>query len=261
MRQRGDRVGQRFREQQPDRRVELVDRADRLDPRRILGHPRAVAQAGRAGVAGTGNDFRESVAHGRWPFGRGAAYEKRRWGARAGAPEARRGPATTARPLRRRLPDGSGARSCISGCRERSIIVPAPDREPRGRAFAPTRHDAPESLRTRPRSQPRQLHAAVAPVADRAHRLHLSATSRGGPRRAAIHVGGDLRAEPPAGLGARAGRHRRGRHGRIDGGQHAGNVRGALRRADDRRGAQHAQHAARRGGACLHAASTARPRC
>ena len=49
------------------------------------------------------------------------------------------------------------------------------------------------------------------------------------------------------------GGHRRRRHGRGDGGEHAGDGRGALRRADDGRRAQHAQHAARRRGDRVHA--------
>ena len=58
---------------------------------------------------------------------------------------------------------------------------------------------------------------------------------------------------PAARLGARAPRHRRGRHRRGDAREHARDVRVPLRRADDRRGAQHAQHAARRGRDRLHA--------
>ena len=73
-----DGVRQRFGEQETQRRVELVDIADRVDPRRILRHARAVAQARRAGVARARDDFREAVAHGRAPGGGGAAYEKRR---------------------------------------------------------------------------------------------------------------------------------------------------------------------------------------
>ncbi len=49
-------------------------------------------------------------------------------------------------------------------------------------------------------------------------------------------------------------RHRRRRHGGGDGGEHAGDGRGAFRRADDRRRAEHAQHAPRRRGDRVHAA-------
>ncbi len=51
-----ERVGQPFGEQDADRRIEFVDVADGGDPRRILRHPRAVAQAGGTGVAGARDD-------------------------------------------------------------------------------------------------------------------------------------------------------------------------------------------------------------
>ena len=57
-------------------------------------------------------------------------------------------------------------------------------------------------------------------------------------------------------LGAGAARHQARRHGLGHARQHAGDARGALRRADDRRRAQHAQHAAR----CRHHRLHARPR-
>ncbi len=60
-------LGQRLGEQEPQRRIELVDAADRLDARRILRDPRAVAQAGRAGIAGARDDLGEAMAHGRLP--------------------------------------------------------------------------------------------------------------------------------------------------------------------------------------------------
>ena len=55
--------GSGFGEQHADRRVELVDAADRVDARRVLGHARAVAQAGGAGVAGARHDLRQAMAH------------------------------------------------------------------------------------------------------------------------------------------------------------------------------------------------------
>ena len=51
-----DRGGKIFGEQQPQRRIELVDVADRCDPRRVLGHAGSVAQSGRPGVSGLGDD-------------------------------------------------------------------------------------------------------------------------------------------------------------------------------------------------------------
>src|SRR3546814_15998002 len=42
------------------------------DPRRVLGHPGAVAEAGAAVVAGAGIDFRETVAHVGAPLTRSA---------------------------------------------------------------------------------------------------------------------------------------------------------------------------------------------
>ena len=61
---RGDGVRQRLGEKEAQRRIELVDIADRVDTRRILRHARAVAQAGRAGVARARDDLREAMAHG-----------------------------------------------------------------------------------------------------------------------------------------------------------------------------------------------------
>ena len=58
---------------------------------------------------------------------------------------------------------------------------------------------------------------------------------------------------PQARVRARAGGDRRRRHGGADGGEHAGDGRGALRRADGRRRPQHAQYAPRRRGDRVHA--------
>jgi hypothetical protein len=59
---------QGFRQQQAHRRIQLVHRADRFDARRVLGHARAVAQAGGAGVAGARDDLRKSVTHESYPM-------------------------------------------------------------------------------------------------------------------------------------------------------------------------------------------------
>jgi hypothetical protein len=63
----GEAVGcerwKRFREQEADRRVELVDRSDRVDPGRVLCDARAVAQPRGAVVTGAGDDLGKAVAH------------------------------------------------------------------------------------------------------------------------------------------------------------------------------------------------------
>ena len=82
----------------------------------------------------------------------------------------------------------------------------------------------------------------------------LARAARGRPRRAPLHLGGDLRALPRGSRRRwRSAGHRRRRHGRRDAAEHAGDDRSAFRRADDRRRAQHAQHAARRRGDRVHA--------
>ena len=88
--------------------------------------------------------------------------------------------------------------------------------------------------------------------------VRLSAAARRGARRPPLHLGRDVRALAAACLRARAGGHRRWRHGCADGGEHAGNGRGAFRRADERRRAQHAEHAARRRRHRVHAAARRR---
>ena len=50
--------GELLREQQAEGGIELVDVAERLDARAVLAHARPVTQAGLAGVAGAGGDFR-----------------------------------------------------------------------------------------------------------------------------------------------------------------------------------------------------------
>ena len=55
-------------EQHAEARVELVDLADDVDAQAVLGDSRAVAQAGRSGIAGARDNFREAVAHDLFPF-------------------------------------------------------------------------------------------------------------------------------------------------------------------------------------------------
>ena len=90
-------------------------------------------------------------------------------------------------------------------------------------------------LRARPREERRQLRAADAAAVPRAQRQRLSRAAGAGARTAAADLGRHLRTLPAARLGARQDRHRRRRHGRDHGAQHPRDVRGAFRRADDRR--------------------------
>ncbi len=53
---RSEPVGQAERQRDPDRRVQLVDRAVRAHPRGVLGHAPAPAEARQALVAGLGVD-------------------------------------------------------------------------------------------------------------------------------------------------------------------------------------------------------------
>src|SRR6266851_863951 len=55
--------GNRLGEQHADRGIELVDLSERDDARAVLARPRTVAEARFAGIAGTGVDLREAVAH------------------------------------------------------------------------------------------------------------------------------------------------------------------------------------------------------
>jgi hypothetical protein len=50
-------------EQHADRAIQLVDLAERGDARAVLSDPRAVPEAGLAGVAGAGGDLRQAVSH------------------------------------------------------------------------------------------------------------------------------------------------------------------------------------------------------
>ena len=58
----GQAVGDRWRQilgaEHAQVRIELVDRTDGVDARRILGHARTVAQPRRSGIAGPSDDFR-----------------------------------------------------------------------------------------------------------------------------------------------------------------------------------------------------------
>ena len=57
-------VGQRLGQQHAQRGIELVHLAQRMDAQVVLGHARAVAQAGGAVIAGAGGDLRKSIGHG-----------------------------------------------------------------------------------------------------------------------------------------------------------------------------------------------------
>jgi hypothetical protein len=56
--------GQVLAEDHAEQRVEFIDVAHGGDARRVLGGARTVAEAGGAGIAGAGVDFREAVSHG-----------------------------------------------------------------------------------------------------------------------------------------------------------------------------------------------------
>ena len=71
----------------------------------------------------------------------------------------------------------------------------------------------------------------------------------------------DLCPVPAAGLGAGAARDRQERHRGGHGAEHAADVRGGIWRADVRRGAEHAEHAAGCRDDRLHVAARRRRRC
>ena len=109
-----------------------------------------------------------------------------------------------------------------------------------------------QPLRDRPPPHPGELHAAHPADVHRTRRRGLARPSLGHRRRAPLHLGRDVRTLPPPRLGACATRHRR---RRLRGGLRAerpGDLRGQLRRADARRGAQHHQRPARPGGYRVH---------
>src|ERR1700709_893951 len=63
-RQRGAYVvRKRFAEQHAKLRIQLIDIADRRDPRVVLLHAAAIAEAGRAVVAGTRRYLAQAIAH------------------------------------------------------------------------------------------------------------------------------------------------------------------------------------------------------
>ena len=200
--------------------------ADRLDARRILGYAAAVAQPGGSGVAGARDDLGQPVTHCASARSIGnegmASIEKS-----ACAGKSRCAHAT---------------RNCLF---ER-IVYHA--------RTAPERSIMSKPYETRSRSQRRQLHAAHAAVADRAHRLRLSAASsrsstataatRG--QRPTRELGGSRRrSRAPASASATRSPSMAANTPEM--------IECAFRRADDRRRAQHAQHAPRRRGDRVHA--------
>ena len=107
---------------------------------------------------------------------------------------------------------------------------------------------------TRPRPQRGELRAADAAVVHRAHgRTSGRSSSPSSTASAATRGRRRTRASRRLASALVRARHRQRRHRRGDARQHAGDDRGALRRADERRRAQHAQHAPRRRGDRLHA--------
>src|SRR5471030_2045914 len=63
-RQRGAYIfRKRFAEQHAELRIQFIDIADRRDPRVVLLHAAAVAEAGRAVVAGARRYLAQAIAH------------------------------------------------------------------------------------------------------------------------------------------------------------------------------------------------------
>ena len=112
-----------------------------------------------------------------------------------------------------------------------------------------------DAIRHRPRPQRGELPAADPAVLPGARGRGLSGYTGDHPWRVVAELPGVLCARQAAGLGVGATRRQARRHCVGDARQHAGDDRGALRRADDRRGSQHAQHPARRRDPRLHARS------
>ena len=101
------------------------------------------------------------------------------------------------------------------------------------------------ALRHRSRPQSGQFPAADAARLSRARGRRVPGPHRHHPRAAAAHLRRVLCARAPARLGAGEARHQARRHRLGDARQHAGDAGMPLRRADDARRAQHAQHPAR----------------
>ena len=57
-------LGQSLAQQYADGRIDFIHLAQGVDAQAVLGNPPAVAEAGGAGVAGTGVDLGKAVAHG-----------------------------------------------------------------------------------------------------------------------------------------------------------------------------------------------------
>ena len=223
----GNRLaGSVFGEQHADDRIEFVDAADRLDARRILRYARAVAQAGRAGIAGARHDLRQAMPHG--------CADWKRWKIARVAKSARRGKRTRA---------GRAFASMDSGSAHRRRTL----------------RMNPYEQRSRP--QRRQLCAADAAVVPRAHGVHLAASRRRHSRRAPLHVAGNLRALATPRVRACRAWHRQGRHRRGDARQHAGDDRGTFRRADDAAACSTRSTRASTPRRLRSCSTTARPRC
>ena len=267
-------VGQRLAQQESQRRVELVDLADGGDPCRILADARAVAEAGGPGVAGAGDDLGEAVAHGRWLVRRPPNWDVRGSGfsrtessrsesswvrlqpdGAAGSKRSPRPPRDGRRSLSKTAGEGKRRRAARKTQRPQ-YHCPVRARLRRDRA------PRPGPPMTRPNPFERDLDRNAANYTPLTPLSLIARTAYTFPRHLAV-VHGDrrytwaetyARARRLASALAKAGVGT-GRHRRADGGQHAGNVRSPLRRADDRRRAQHAQYAARRRGDRLHAAA------
>src|ERR1700716_12578 len=102
-----------------------------------------------------------------------------------------------------------------------------------------------QSLRAAARQERGELCAAAPAVVPRARGVRVSEPRLGDPWRTAQHLEADVRALAP--FGGRSGEARPGRRGYRRGAaaQYSRDVRGALRRADERRRAQYAEHPAR----------------
>ena len=95
---------------------------------------------------------------------------------------------------------------------------------------------------TRAQEAPGQFRAAQPGELSQARRRILRRARRGRPWGAAVHLSGVLRPRAAAGACAHQGRHQARRHRGDPRRQHAGDARGALRRADDRGDAQPHQY-------------------